>query len=77
MLEAMFTSREGRFVIALRTRHFQARRILPRKRSEFMKKKRKKKPKQIFPKIVRASKVTRQRTLTTHNAKAGLDHGRC
>ena len=42
-----------------------------------MKKKRKKKAKQIFPKIVRASKVTRQRTITTHNAKAGLDHGRC
>jgi len=39
-----------------------------------MKKKRKTK---IFPKIVRASKVTRQRTLTTDNPKAGLDHGRC
>ena len=45
-----------------------------------MKKKRKykkNKTKQILTKIVRASKVTRQRTLTTHNPKAGLDQGRC
>ena len=37
-----------------------------------MKKKRKKKNKTNI-----SEKVTRQRTLTTHNAKAGLDHGRC
>ena len=66
-----YRGKRGRFVTVLWFRDFLARPILPINRCQFMEKR----GRQIFLKIVRASKLTRQRTLEINNAH--LDRSRC
>ena len=67
MLTTTYKGKRGRFVTLLGTPDFLARPILPRNRTQFMEKKKKKKEKQIFSKIVRANKLKRQRTQQMNN----------
>ena len=72
----MFTTIEenvrGRLIVTvLRTRDFLARQIIPRNKVNLWRKK----EKQLFSKIVRVSKLTKQRTLQINNSH--LDGSRC
>ena len=66
-----YRGKRGRFVTVLWFRDFLARPVLPINRSYFMEKR----GRQIFSKTVRASKLTRQRTLEINNAH--LDRSHC